>query len=177
MRKDTNPSQFLASSHPEPEDDAVRHVTKKRRVDKSLEVVFDDKKRQEYLSGFRKRKHQRRQVAKQQNTRRSQQEKIEERSERRSKLKAELGLPDDYGITLQQKRPSHSEPKDEVVSVYRSGPTTTIVTTESLVEADTLPHRAAGKGAERTGRIAKPGQAKSLKGIGKKGKARGGKTK
>ena len=42
---------------------APRHVAKRARRDKSVEAVFDEASRREFLTGFQKRKNQRRKAA------------------------------------------------------------------------------------------------------------------
>ncbi|GIL42958.1 hypothetical protein Vafri_777 [Volvox africanus] len=111
---------------------SVHHVSKRKQKQKDVEVVFDVKDYKEYVTGFRKRKQQRRQDAQKQIKEKQRQERNQQRSEKRTKLKEKLGLGDDYGIG------SSSEGDDDKdvckqphsVTVYKGddGMTTTVTT-------------------------------------------------
>ncbi|KAL2629640.1 hypothetical protein R1flu_014326 [Riccia fluitans] len=66
------------------------HVSKRARYNKTSVVVFDDEARKEYLTGFRKRKNKRRQIAAEQVAVKERQKRLQERRERRQALKAAI---------------------------------------------------------------------------------------
>lgn len=57
------------------------HVAKRRQRNKALEVVFDPTSHKEYITGFRKRKQQRRKEALSALEKRQRQQRLEERAE------------------------------------------------------------------------------------------------
>lgn len=57
------------------------HVAKRKQRNKALEVVFDPTSHKEYITGFRKRKQQRRKEALSVLEKRQRQQRLEERAE------------------------------------------------------------------------------------------------
>uniref|UniRef100_A0A7S3VUG8 Ribosomal RNA-processing protein 17 n=1 Tax=Dunaliella tertiolecta TaxID=3047 RepID=A0A7S3VUG8_DUNTE len=95
--------------HRKQEDEELHanHVRKKDKRTKGIEVVFDPARHKDFITGFRKRKQQRRKEAQEQIKERERQQRIANRAEKRSKLKEELGLDDNWGD-------SSSEPDSDV---------------------------------------------------------------
>lgn len=58
--RDVNALAFDPDAIEDPRASTINHVPKKLRKTKGLEVVFDPSSHKEYLTGFRKRKQQRR---------------------------------------------------------------------------------------------------------------------
>ncbi|KAF5837747.1 nucleolar protein 12-domain-containing protein [Dunaliella salina] len=85
--------------HRKEEDEELHanHVRKKDKRTKGVEVVFDPAQHKDFITGFRKRKQQRRKEAQEQIKERERQQRIANRAEKRSKLKEELGLDDNWG--------------------------------------------------------------------------------
>lgn len=61
----------------------AKHIEKRKRRNKDLEIVFDVNSHRDYVQGFRKRKQQRRKEAVKALEKLSKEQKIEERAERR----------------------------------------------------------------------------------------------
>ncbi|KAL6765216.1 hypothetical protein V8C86DRAFT_1033055 [Haematococcus lacustris] len=79
---------------------AVNHVAKgKSKRSRGADVVFDPAKHKEFITGFRKRKQQRRKAAQENNKERERKARLETRAERRAKLKEELGFDDKWGAS------------------------------------------------------------------------------
>lgn len=70
----------------------VNHVGKRQQRTKGLEVVFDPAALKDYVTGFGKRKKQRRKDALKQIEQKQRQQRILDRAERRAKLRQELQL-------------------------------------------------------------------------------------
>mmetsp|Transcript_16538 Transcript_16538/g.28338 ORF Transcript_16538/g.28338 Transcript_16538/m.28338 type:complete len:236 (-) Transcript_16538:263-970(-) len=81
------------------EEKHVNHVAKRVKKTKGVEVVFDEKAHREFVTGFRRRKQQRRVDAQSQLKDKERQAKIITRAERRTKLKEELGFGDNWGMS------------------------------------------------------------------------------
>lgn len=108
---------------------SIRHVSKKARRVKGLEVVFDPKGHREYLTGFRKRKQQRRARALKEHAKKERQQRLQERTERRQKLRERLGVDLTEEVDPEEPDPSKGQ---EDVTVYNQGGVKTMVTTIAL---------------------------------------------
>ncbi|KAK9817070.1 hypothetical protein WJX72_009034 [[Myrmecia] bisecta] len=116
---------------------AVRHVEKRKTKQKGLEVVFDPDKHRDYLTGFHKRKLQRRKAALQEQDSKEKKQRLQDRAERREALRKTLQL-DKYETASEASEdeskpaaPSAAEPAADV-TVYDNDVWTTTVTTEPL---------------------------------------------
>ncbi|GIL73013.1 hypothetical protein Vretimale_4644 [Volvox reticuliferus] len=111
---------------------SVHHISKRKQKQKDVEVVFDVKDYKEYVTGFRKRKQQRRQDAQKQIKEKQRQERNQQRSEKRTKLKEKLGLGDDYGVCSTSEDDDNKDVRKQphTVTVYKGddGMTTTVTT-------------------------------------------------
>ena len=79
----------------------VNHIVKKSMKQGSKlvgEVKFNPEEHREFITGFRKRKQQRRLKAIKEMEAKARKEKLEFRAEKRAKLKSELGVADDWGL-------------------------------------------------------------------------------
>lgn len=123
---------------PAPETAKRSHISKKLARNRELEVVFDPKDHKEYLTGFRKRKNQRRKDALQQLESRQRQQRLEERAERRENYKKQLALLED-GDLLEEEEEEKEEEKEEEdrinakVQTYKAGQLISTVTVCPLV--------------------------------------------
>jgi len=114
---------------------AINHIKKVKQKAKGLEVVFDPKGHRDFLTGFRKRKQQRRKEAIQQLEAKQKKQRVEQRAERRTKLKEELGLPENYGVD--ESNSEAEEDQEQVlgradVKVFQQGQVTTTVSVVDL---------------------------------------------
>ncbi|GMH39521.1 hypothetical protein BSKO_07419 [Bryopsis sp. KO-2023] len=114
------------------QDEVPVNRLKKRKVkNKAAEAVFDEDDFKEYLTGFRKRKQQRREYAHKKNEEAEKRVVQEARVARSNKLKQHLGIEE--GGRWVSSESEKSDAEDEAKVVYDSGNmTTTVVTTESL---------------------------------------------
>ncbi|GAX79693.1 hypothetical protein CEUSTIGMA_g7134.t1 [Chlamydomonas eustigma] len=111
---------------------AVNHI-QKRLKNKTSEVLFNPEQHKEFITGFRKRKQQRRAKAIKQLEDKAKQERLQYRSEKRAKLKADLGLDDRWGIASSDSEVEKEErPIVGAVKVYADQGVTTTVTTLAL---------------------------------------------
>ncbi|GLI69020.1 hypothetical protein VaNZ11_013559 [Volvox africanus] len=111
---------------------SVHHISKRKQKQKDVEVVFDVTDYKEYVTGFRKRKQQRRQDAQKQIKEKQREERNQQRLEKRTKLKEKLGLGDDYGIGSSSEDDDDKDVRKQPhsVTVYKGddGITTTVTT-------------------------------------------------
>jgi hypothetical protein len=91
-------NKWGASSSAGPPAHVPKRARKAAAAAASGEAVFDPRAHADYVSGFRKRKQQRRREALRQLERQTREARVRGRAERRTALKAELGLPEDYGL-------------------------------------------------------------------------------
>eukprot|EP00877_Chromochloris_zofingiensis_P002187 jgi/Chrzof1/1196/Cz01g44100.t1 len=115
----------------------ANYIAKAHKRNKGEEVVFDPKGHREFLTGFRKRKQQRRKEAVKQLEQKQKKQRTHDRAERRAKMKEELHLPEDYGVGSNS---SDEEPAQDAaglnqhadVKVYAQGAVTTTVSVLNL---------------------------------------------
>lgn len=118
------------------------HITKRYRKNKFAVAVFDEKARQEFLTGFRKRKNKRRKVAAQQNDIKERQRRLQERKEIREAKKAalleQMPKPAANAEEVNETEAEESElaqddaPNVSGTTTYDDGDSTILVTTCSL---------------------------------------------
>ncbi|KAF8070873.1 nol12 [Scenedesmus sp. PABB004] len=133
---------------------AINHVKKAKARQRGLEVVFDPKAHREFVTGFRKRKQQRRKEAEKQNVKKAKEQRVQDRAERRKELKAQLGLPEDYGVHDSDGEQGGADPdaaaaRAEVKQYSAGGLTTTVsVVRMSMGDSDDEPEPGGGSGSE-----------------------------
>jgi ribosomal RNA-processing protein 17 len=123
----------------EPERASTNYVAKRNKSSKGLEVAFDDSDRTEYLSGFRKRKLQRRKDALKKIEKKEREGRLQHRAENRQQFKDRLGLPENYGVAESDDEAAAPAPptvKDGDVKVYDFEDVTTTVTTIDMNSDD-----------------------------------------
>ena len=109
---------------------------KRRPVRDKPAIVFDEAARRDFLTGFRKRKNERKQLARQKIAAKVRKEKIEERQERREAKKA------NNSVGLGDGQPTDSKPSLEAaaaaaeVSTYHFQDTLTTTVVEPLLDDD-----------------------------------------
>eukprot|EP00884_Botryococcus_braunii_P020733 jgi/Botrbrau1/7343/Bobra.247_3s0036.1 len=113
-----------------PNSDVLRAATnknksRKKHVNKSLEISFDPAALRDYVTGFHKRKVQRRKEAQRIAAEKARQKRIEERAKRREQLRLELDL-DRYEAPTESDAEATNEEKK--VQVYNNDAFTTTVT-------------------------------------------------
>ncbi|PNW85376.1 hypothetical protein CHLRE_03g183500v5 [Chlamydomonas reinhardtii] len=157
----------------------AHHISKRKQKQKDVEVVFDAKDYKEYVTGFRKRKQQRRQDAMKQIQDKARQDRNEQRTQKRNKLKEELGLGDNYGV-----EDSSDEERDETdaapqhTTVYQGdGGVTTTVNIMALESSEDEPmpgEEDGGEGGEDGGEELERGRNSSGAGPRPGSKRQGG---
>ncbi|GLC63467.1 hypothetical protein PLESTF_000039300 [Pleodorina starrii] len=126
---------------------SAHHISKRKLKQKDVEVVFDVKDYKDYVTGFRKRKQQRRQDAMKQIKDKQRLERNQQRSEKRTELKERLGLGDDYGVgsSSDDGEEDDAAARPQSVTVYQGeGGMTTTVTTMALQSSDDEQPQASG---------------------------------
>mmetsp|Transcript_784 Transcript_784/g.1784 ORF Transcript_784/g.1784 Transcript_784/m.1784 type:complete len:222 (-) Transcript_784:2643-3308(-) len=113
---------------------AINHVQKRKQRTKGAEVTFDPEQHREFITGFRKRKQQRRSKALREIQEKERKQRLQDRAERRAKLKEDLGLDDKWGVhdssSEDDKEDADANPSD--VKVYEGKGVMTTVTTVAL---------------------------------------------
>lgn len=116
-------------------DTSIRtRVSKKHARNRDLEVVFDPSDHKEYLTGFHKRKQQRRKDALKQLEKRQKFQRIEDRAEKREAFKKQLGLEDQ---DLHKNINDNDDDKEPEVQVFDAGKLVSTVTVCPLKTGDT----------------------------------------
>lgn len=129
------------------------HIEKRKRASKGLEVVFDPEEHKDYLTGFHKRKVERRHKAQQEIAEKEKKQRLEDRAEKRAKLREDLDLK-------RYETPSDSEgvSEDEEgvpgrgVRVFKNDEAVTTVTVTSVfLNSDEEREAAAPKESDQEG--------------------------
>lgn len=112
---------------------AKHFIPRQGARNKQLSIAFDPAAHKEWVTGFRKRKNERKTAGMKLLEAQAKTERQEERDERRKKKKERLQLPDDYGIEDSENE-EDLELKQKVTdqAVYSNKGVTTTVTTAAL---------------------------------------------
>ncbi|KAH9304852.1 hypothetical protein KI387_009256, partial [Taxus chinensis] len=101
----------------EPEKQLGRHISKRALRNKSLIISFDENDRREFVTGFHKRKKQRRKIAEKQQERKQREKRLAERKKRRLAIKMAYGeaseLPEENPDAISAVNISEDEDDDE----------------------------------------------------------------
>jgi ribosomal RNA-processing protein 17 len=111
-------------------------VSKKHARNRDLEVVFDPSDHKEYLTGFHKRKQQRRKDALKQLEKRQKFQRLEDRAEKREAFKKQLGL-EDQDLYNNNNNDGDDDDKEPEVRVFDAGNLVSTVTVCPLKTGDT----------------------------------------
>ncbi|KAK9835043.1 hypothetical protein WJX81_006555 [Elliptochloris bilobata] len=107
----------------------AHHVDKRRQKRKGLEVVFDPAAHKDFVTGFHKRKLQRRKEAQEKLEEKARKQRLEDRAKRREELRERLHL-DRYGTppVSEDDAPASGAPAPRRVLEYAAGDLHTTVT-------------------------------------------------
>ncbi|XP_024542685.1 ribosomal RNA-processing protein 17 isoform X2 [Selaginella moellendorffii] len=136
---------------------------KRARRDKGLVVEFDETKRREFLTGFRKRKNQRRKAGAMQQQAKERKKKLAARQERRLLRKQALGLQQDPESSHDPEEVDDQAEGDnlEETVVYEDDQTRTVVNTCPIEDSD-VKSRARPSGKKKTSHKSKKIQKLTL---------------
>ena len=151
--RDFDALSFKSRVHGDDDREHVNHVTKKSMKDGSKqqgEVKFDPEQHKEFITGFRKRKQQRRLKAIKELEVKARKERLQFRAEKREKLKNELGVADDWGLDDDKgdtKKQPGVQPGEK--KVYQAQGVTTTVSIVALDSEDDNPEEEEEEEGER----------------------------